>query len=351
MRAGSLLGHALLASAIVGCGSSDDSALFAGGEAGSGSGASGGSAGPGGSAGTGGGTGGASGSGATGGSGGAGSGGKAGAGGEAGGGGGPSGSCDFAGTWGSYIDIPVEWPGTLVIRPGSGRIQVWLLHQRTHSGSSIQDLVQICGIQIPSFETSLVGGGEKYGVRFLAETFDLGFPAFPATGQVTPPDPGGTLSTEPLAMVFGVFLQDPLADPWPDLGSMATRDDDQDGQVGVTTPTEKGPGFFDPPVDALKVQRAKEMFVASRSIAVLSGSVPDCDHASGVVAIQSLAGDPAVDSHIVGCRLQSGALCDAQQTSFADGNSPNFHPQGDGAFSMLRLAAGANCSAVRFSLP
>ncbi|MEB2324384.1 MAG: hypothetical protein OZ921_17855 [Sorangiineae bacterium] len=333
-----VLGVASLAAPLIvgACGSSSGDDFFAGG------GASGGSPGTGGmnAAGAGGGAG-------------AGSGG-AGAGGLVGTGGGGAGSagagaagCDLSGRWASYAEIRVSWPGTAVIEGGSGAIQVWLLHERTQAGSAVDDVVHLCGVQLPGFDTGLLGAYEKYAVRFLAETFDP-FPTFPARATV---DPAGAVASEPFAIVFGVRLANPLVDAWPALSKLQSEDTDVDGNPAVTVSCERGGGHSLPPVEISRLKRAKALFVASRTAAKLAASLAGCDEMSGTVTAVPVGQGSGIGSHITGCELEGGGSCSPAQASFVDSNSPVFGPAEGSTFTSRRVDAGATCANVRGMYP
>lgn len=267
-----------------------------------------------------------------------------------GGSGGTAGSgalaCDLGGTWGTYLSIPVDWPGTTVLREGSGTIQLWLLHQRTQAGLDVNDSIRLCGVQIPSFQAGLIGGNEKYGVRFLAQAFDAGIPEVAGHAVLAADSPETAFASDAIAIVFGVNLANPLIDLWPKGSALSPRDDDHDTQPGLTVPALKGNGFFGPPVNFLKSARATDLYIASRSVAKLTGDVTGCSDVNGKVMVQTIGESPAIDSHIVGCRLENGQACSTGDTEFADSNEPDFHPTGDGQFTMRRFAS-ADCGVIR----
>jgi hypothetical protein len=341
--------------ALLGCGSSAAGDLFsggAGGDAGQGQGGSGGTFGTGGTGGVGSvggvggvGVGGAGGFGGTvGGSGGSfGSGGDGGAG-SAGGGGG---TCNFAGTWAAYTTIPMIWPATDVLTQGKGTLQVWLLTRRTVNGMATSEIGNLCGITLPPFATIL---GEKHGVRFLAEAFDH-MPDFTINANVGAYEVGGSFDTEPAAIVFGATMNDPVRDPWPVLANLVTADDDRDQNPGVTTPSEKGNGFYDPIVD-FTLQRASFVYVASRTVVVVHGTAVSCDELRGELEVPSIGGNPALDSHIVGCKLaSSGAPCNTTQAQFVDTNGPDFQPATGTTFLQRRVPDDFTCAQVRGMYP
>jgi len=329
---------------VVGCGSSGADDLFSGGNSGQsgtsgsfGSGGRAGSSGFSGTSGTGGGTGGGS----------FGAGGVGGAG-ATGGTGGSSGNCNFDGAWAAFVKIPVTWPGSGVLEPGSGEIHVWLLTKRTLQGFESADTGRLCGVQLPPFQGTAIAGGEKYGIRFLADAFN-NMPEFTFASNLHGLEPGATFSTKPAAIMFGMSMPNPQTDPWPPLAEVQAlaEDHDNDGRPGLTGQTERLPGYFGPPVDLAKVGRAKELSLASRTVTQLIGAIKTCDELDGQVAINQIAGEPAIDSRIIGCVLESGATCDPTQVSFADSNGPNLRPSGGSTLVQRRVADTTNCAEVR----
>ena len=340
---------------LLGCGGSSASDLFrsAGGEGGvggnagdagyggaSGAGAAGGSiGGVGGNLGVGG-TGGVGGSSGVGGSGGSASAGTGGVGG--------GGTCNFAGTWAAYTTIPMQWAATAVLTQGTGTLQVWMLTVRTTNGMSTSEAGHLCGIVLPPFATVL---NEKHGVRFLAPAFDH-MPEFTIKATVGAYEVGGSFNTDPAAILFGASLGNPITEPWPMLAQLVKADDDKDGEPGVTTPAEKGPGFADPVVSLLDGQRASLLYVASRTVVVLRGAALSCDELRGSLEVPNINGAPAFDSAIVGCRLSSnGAPCNQSQADFVNTNGPDFRPTSGATFVQRRVRDGFTCGEVRGMYP
>jgi hypothetical protein len=350
--------------AVLGCGGSSAKDLFqgTGGEGGT-DGSSGSSAGYGGTAGAGasggtvGGIGGISGGGTNGASGVSGNGGVSGSGGVTGSGGSASagsggtggGSCNFSGTWAAYSTIPLEWPETGVLNAGSGTLQVWLLTVRTTNGMNTSEIGHLCGIVLPPFATKLM---EKHGVRFLAEAFDH-MPEFRITAKVGAYEVGGSFNTDPAAIIFGATLPNPVKDTWPALAQLVKADDDRDGNPGVTTPAERGPGFADPVVAlSLDFPRANVLHVASRTVVIMRGSAHSCDELRGSLEVPLINGTPAFDSAIVGCKLAAnGQPCSDVHADFVNTNGPDFRPTAGSTFVQKRVRDGFTCGEVRGMYP
>ncbi|MCA9645097.1 MAG: hypothetical protein H6718_20415 [Polyangiaceae bacterium] len=318
----------------VGCGSSDSSGLLGGG-----SGAQGGAAGSAGTAGTGGTT-------SAGGSGGQSSGGSAGntTGGSAGAAGAP---CDLSGSWGSYLEIDVAWTNTMVLQAGNDKIRVWLLGNRVQEAAGAYETVNTCGITLPDFQSNFLGGNERFGVWFPGDVFDLGgIPIFRIdfSGAF---EIGGSVESAPVALLVGHTMIDPLNDAWPALTQVKASDPDADTKPGLTGFASKGNGYFHPPTDALKFERAQALWIVSRTVAKLSAKVDSCDALTGSAEVPMIAGKPGLQSHIIGCIKDNGDQCNAQQTEFLDTNRPDFQPANTSRFVSQRVPAGTTCAEVR----
>ena len=338
-RAGVLTGLLIVA----GCGSADDGGLF-------GDGSSGGVAGQGGSGATAGGAAGSGVGGAVGGVGGV--GGIAGMGGAtAGTGGGPPQTCDLTGIWGTYFRVDTTWDATTVIKAGAGPIEVWLLSDRKQSGASTNDKVKACGIILPD----LIGiTNEKYGARFLAPIFDNGsIPLLNLAVKFPQITPGAQFLSEPVALQIGVEFPNPLTDPWIGNGPLTqvVKDHDNDGRPGVTIESDQAPGYSNPPVGLGANEFARYYDAITRTVATLSGNIKNCDRLEGNVTVAEIAGEPALHSRLIGCKLASGADCNFAQTAIVNNNRPLFRPSSAGLMISKRMSDDAVCGNVRASLP
>ena len=73
----------------------------------------------------------------------------------------------------------------------------------------------------------------------------------------------------------------------------------------------------------------------------------NCDQIEGHIEIGTVNGAPALNSHIVGCIIEGGALCNATQADFVDTNGPRFEPAPGTTMEMRRMADDATCAHVR----
>jgi hypothetical protein len=276
------------------------------------------------------------------------------------------GSCDFTGTWGSLVTVDVNWAPqglniqTFVLAPGSGTIKQWIKGVRVQQGSSLEDSTVVCGIELPDFHGTQVVAGQTYGVVFPDSLFDdMHLPSFDVAAVVTSSSPGAKYSASASAALLGLTMANPTTDPWPTTVTTAT-DPDNDGTPGVTVNAAEGvaPGdggyYADFPVGIpapfQPVILSNQLHLAIRQVTTVTGSVVDCDHIVGSASIPQIAGQYAINSHVVGCELVEGGACTDTQAAFVDNTQPVFTPSGPTTFQSLRLPAGATCATVRSML-
>lgn len=280
-----------------------------------------------------------------------------------------SANCDFSGTWGSLIQVDVDWAPqglnlqAFILAPGSGTIKQWIKGVRVQHGSSLVDTTVVCGVDLPDFRGTQAVAGETYGVVFPNSLFDGMFlPTFEVDATVTGKDAGATYTSSPAAALLGLTMANPTTDPWPQTVTTAT-DPDRDGKPGVTIDeaqgalSEGGSYSLVPvgiPAPFAPVVVAQKLYVAIRQVTAVTGTVTDCDHISGTVAIAQIAGQYAINSHVLGCELVDGGDCTtsgtSSQASFVDNTQPVFTPSGSTAFTSVRLASDATCATVRQAL-
>jgi hypothetical protein len=278
------------------------------------------------------------------------------------------GSCDFAGTWGSLLSIDVSWAPmglniqTFVLAPGTGTIRQWIMGVRAQHGTSLVDQTVVCGIALPDFRGTQIVAGQAYGVVFPQSLFDdMGLPSFEVDATVTSLALGATYHSSAAAALLGLWMAHPTTDPWPATVMTAT-DPDHDGTPGVTVNAAQGPvpppddggsySYFPVGIPApfQPVVVSDKLHLAIRQVTVVTGKVVDCDHISGTVSIPQIAGQYAINSHVIGCDLLDGGECTDTQASFVDNTQPVFTPSGATTFESRRMPAGATCATVRTML-
>src|SRR5580692_6472421 len=277
---------------------------------------------------------------------------------------GPTVPCSFGGTWATKLSVPVSWVPQgimgVILAPGSGSINQWILGSRTQSGTTLTDTTVTCGIDLPDFTGTVVAGAEAYGVRFPDSLFDNNYlPSFTINGTLSAATTNAKYTTQPAAALLGIDLASPTTAPWPDALDALDEsvDSDHDGNPGVTAFAAVGSGYSFIPTDIYKSARATALYVVIRQVTQVSGTVNDCNHISGSVTIPQLTdsnGDSkyAIDSHVIGCELEGdGGACNALQWSFIDGTQPVFSPSGGSTFASVRMQPSTTCAQVRAELP
>jgi hypothetical protein len=269
------------------------------------------------------------------------------------GGTGGSGACDLSGTWGTYITSPVTWKGTYALAAGNGNLREWLLSTRTQNGNKTVDKAVPCAIQLPDFQGSKVlAGGEKYGLRFPTASFDKGkVPATTLNGTLSGTTVGSTFSTPNTALLLGLSMNNAATATWPAAGSITPRDDDADSNPAFTANAAAAAGYSNFPLNLFKSARADRLYIATRTVAALSGKLTNCTQIDGSVKFAVIGGTPAINSHIVGCRKVGGGSCNGTESKFVDGNSPAMTPGTGAVMKSVKLAANATCADVRKALP
>ncbi len=275
-----------------------------------------------------------------------------------------SAACNFNGTWASRLTIDVSWQpqglNSIILAPGTGQIRQWIKGVRVQTGMSTADATVVCGIELPDFQETAIAGGETYGVKFpdsLFDTLDGGYgylPTFTVNAALSGLTPGSTYSTTTTAVLLGLTMTSPTTTPWP--ATISTQADmDQDTKPGITTAVAQGSTYSDVPTQIPPLfgqpARANKLYVAIRQVTIVTGTVQDCDHMAGTVAIPQINSKSAIDSHVMGCALSAGGDCTTTQASFVDNTQPVFTPSGATDFHSVRLATGATCADVRAALP
>jgi hypothetical protein len=126
--------------------------------------------------------------------------------------------------------------------------------------------------------------------------------------------------------------------------------------VGVTVLPVEDTGYNFPPVGLPQVPfqdlpRARRIYLMTRSVARLNGTVQSCDHIHGAVSIQTVGGTPGINSTVIGCEKLDGTACVASEWQFLDDNRPQFVPAGAGEFDSIRMPNDATCADVRAHFP
>jgi hypothetical protein len=123
---------------------------------------------------------------------------------------------------------------------------------------------------------------------------------------------------------------------------------DLDGKPGVTV-QYVGTGGYDFPRTGptLGANRADSPYIASRVSFSLSGTLASCTQSTGAVTMTH------IDTRIVGCnRASSTTDCTPGEADFLDQNCLIYTISGSPqTYTLLKVANGATCAAVRAALP
>lgn len=272
----------------------------------------------------------------------------------------PSRTCPLEGSWATFVHVPVTWPqAPFVLLGGEGELRQWTLSTRTYLGDGrYRDEVLPCGISLPDLQGELFAGYEKFGIRFPDSLFDDGeIPPAEFTMDVEErPDGSAGFETSTFAMLLGHRMQDPTTALWPAAASsIVSEDHDLDGNPGITVLALTGGGYGYPPVQlpftSIEFARAERIYLATRTVTELSGTVENCDHMSGSVQVLSIGGTAAINSRLIGCRRSDGVECTEDEAAFVDANRPQFTPSGLGEMDSMRMTDGATCARVRALYP
>lgn len=271
--------------------------------------------------------------------------------------------CSFTGTWATFVSVPVTWPqAPFVLYSGVGEVRQWTLSHRVQDSLlNIHETVSACAITLPDLSGAILSGNQKFGIRFPDAVFDNGVAppySFKTTASVV-----GThveWATEPVATLTGLSLPGPATDAWPSPANPSGfRDDDKDSYPAITVlPVDPSvdPSYNWPPVALPQIlgadfKRASLIFIVSRSVAKLHGTVASCDELDGAAEIVTIAGTPSINSTVVGCVRTDGVMCVQSEADFLNQNRPQFVPSGPGTLVSVRLPDGATCADARARFP
>ena len=258
-------------------------------------------------------------------------------------------TCDLNGTWAVRFTVPVSWGGNMGIRGGSGDVVQYAKTIRKVVGKEVTDTLQVCGNTVPDYRATLLN--ERYGIRFPEKLFDSNvLPTVQVSTHLSGTTVGSTFESEPAVIQLGVALKNPLTDAWPDLKGIASliKDDDKDGNPGITVLPATGAGYSAPPTGMNpRGPRAKSFFLALRNIAQISGTIEGCDKTTGRADVVEVNGAPTLNSHVLGGVKDNGSAIEDAAT--LDGYSPKYTiPDGShGSVVMVRVADGVTCADIR----
>jgi hypothetical protein len=215
-----------------------------------------------------------------------------------------------------------------------------LRSSRQLSATGIADDLEICGVKLPDYQGKSYLGGETYGVRFPDSLFDsAALPRLTLDSTLSALAPGATYQSQEVAVLLGAMMGDPIAGQWPastDLSATA-----QDGHPGVELDLVTDSGYSSLPVSPFGGDRADQLYMALRQVVSVSGTLDSCTSMSGAVTTF------AINSHILGCHLESGGACDASETDLLDGAQPVFTAGAGATVTMTKIPDTTDCTGVR----
>ncbi|HEX3697615.1 MAG TPA: hypothetical protein VH374_19745 [Polyangia bacterium] len=247
-------------------------------------------------------------------------------------------------TLGIHIVINLSWDGSLGAAAGSGDFHLWTLATMTANGPALTGNIQVCGNTLPPLPLAALIGGGTVQLEISQTAWDVpSAPKFPTSGTLADWTTGAAITTMPTIALVGLTLPDP-ASAWPASYTMVNAVDvDQDGNPGITATPKTGAGFVQTPV-ALPLlgvgARADKLYLASRTGVALSGTLTSCTEQAGNATITFF------DSHVVGCHVNGGAACTADQINFVDTNRTAYTKM-TGTFTSRILADSASCADAR----
>ncbi len=274
-------------------------------------------------------------------------------------------ACTLTGAYATEILFDVGWNQTTIagfiplLAAGTGQIRMVVRLDLGGPPESASARLTACGASLPDFKASnILIGTEHYAAVIPERAWESDQMPHPAFGlSFGCMAPGCALTTDPVVATFGARSNP--NDVWPGrtgaLAQITPVDHDGDGEPGVTF-TSRGDGernaqgaeYVHIPVGLSLNARAQEADVAFRVTGMFNGKVDSCNLYSGAVSAGS------VEARAFGCRARREGSratfdCASEQSAFLDQNLPAWQVRG-GTFRALRVADGADCSAVREAL-
>jgi hypothetical protein len=168
------------------------------------------------------------------------------------------------------------------------------------------------------------------------------------------PDPGERFLGPTEATVLGMQLADAMG-PFPASytdAAITWQDQDRDGHPGLSslmrntgTSTACNLPYANLPIPS-DFARATTVFVGSRALANLDGTIVDCNTITGNYA-GPLNGLPQLEGHVDGCVKSDNSLCTTAETDSLDQSAAGAAIVTHAVFSMVRVADNVTCSQVR----
>jgi hypothetical protein len=268
---------------------------------------------------------------------------------------GPGETCEAPanGSWTEAVHytLDVTWPSTTAGEKGTGKINIWSRVTYTATGKALAVGLHACGSVLPETKLTVAGkiatGGDKVLIEVPPAVWDA--PSIPITmaeGTHSGFDVGSDFEFSYVS-ILGATLADPMA-AWPAEGADITAVDlEGDGSDGYTATPRNGGGFVLPPTAvglAGSAPSADKVYLVSRQAMTLKGKRTACDAHSGTATVT------AFDNHVVGCHIEGGAECSANQADFVDQNRMRYMVT-SAVYEAKVVPDDASCADVRAALP
>jgi hypothetical protein len=272
-------------------------------------------------------------------------------------GGGPGGdpgeACEARESWTEalHYTLEVTWPATTAGESGTGTINIWSRLSLTADGNALELGLHACGSVLPETNLTIAGrlatGGEKVLIEVPEAVWDApSIPITMASGEHAGFEVGSSFEFSYVSLL-GVTMADPMG-AWPASGAgMDVFDLEEDGADGYTAVPRSGGGYVLPPTAVGlggSAPSADQVHLISRQAMTLTGTRTSCDEHSGTAEVS------AFDNHVVGCHIEGGSACNADQTSFVDENRMRYMVT-SATYEAKAIADDASCADVRAALP
>jgi hypothetical protein len=269
-------------------------------------------------------------------------------------------TCDLTGTFAMLTETDVEWDavsisGITAIEAGSETLYAWSLRRQVQNDTSLAIEVQACGETTPELCSSILG--QAITQRVPPATYALAsMPRFASTLTLAEPAAaGGRFLSALESYSIGLELS-PADRAWPtahDDPAITWRDQDADGQPGVTAliPLEGQSSRCSLPFGGLPIlsslEFASRVYMGTRSLASLDGTIVDCDLIRGTL-LGAGGGLPRLEGHVAGCLKADGQPCSAEETESLDESVAGAERRVIAArFTLVRVAEASSCEQVR----
>jgi hypothetical protein len=263
-------------------------------------------------------------------------------------------------------ELDVEWqpvlldesdPDSLVLlEGGTDTTFSWSIRRQIHSGDSVDVEVTPCGGTAPDLCNPVLR--EAYGQYIPDSVYELPLPATAGSYTVSSPVPGGAVEGNLESALVGLDVSDPFG-AWPpahDSPDITWLDPDEDGNDGVTS-LVRGSGYSSAcryyyaylpiPTGSIVPPRAREIYLGSRALGAVDGSIISCDEVRGTV-LGAMGDKPLFNGRISGCETTAGSECSSSETDALDAEAGTSAQEIiDSRFVMVRVADDVTCSDVR----